>query len=107
MRRLAGSEQGFTIIEMIVSALMVAVIAGGLTLALVGSAHLPGQQRDQSEADALAQQDQERLKGMSSEELGSLDTATRQVTLGAQSASGTPGSSLSTACAHGPNSKIH
>lgn len=91
MRRLAGSQEGFTIVEMLVSALLVAVIATGLAVALVGTAHVTGQQRDQSQADALAQQDQERLKGMSSEELGSIGNQTRTVTLGATKASGQAG----------------
>jgi type II secretory pathway pseudopilin PulG len=106
MRRLAGSEEGFTIIEMIVSALLVAVIATGLTLALIGTAHVTGQQRDQSQADALAQQDQERLKGMSSSELGSLGNETRQVTLGTTSASGTPGAPGSVAASTGTTFNI-
>jgi prepilin-type N-terminal cleavage/methylation domain-containing protein len=91
MRRQAGSEQGFTIIEMLVSALLVAVIAAGLTLALIGSAHVTGLQRDESEADALAQQDQERLKGMSADQLSALGSSTRQVTLGTTGATGTIG----------------
>jgi type II secretory pathway pseudopilin PulG len=91
MRRQAGSEEGFTIIEMLVSALLVAVIAAGLTLALIGSAHVTGLQRDESEADALAQQDQERLKGMSADQLSALGSSTRQVTLGTTGATGTIG----------------
>jgi len=101
MRRLASSEAGFTIVEMIVSALLVAVIATGLALALIGTAHVTGQQRDQSQADALAQQDQERLKGMSSEELGSIGTETRTVTLGATAASGQAGAAGSVAASAG------
>jgi Tfp pilus assembly protein PilV len=91
------SEDGFTIIETLVSALLVAIIATGVTLALIGSDHVTGLQRQQSEADALAQADQERLKGMSAEELSSIGTSTRQVTLGASGAIGTigaPGSNL-------------
>jgi type II secretory pathway pseudopilin PulG len=91
MRRLGGSEEGFTIIEMLVSALLVAVIAAGLTLALIGSAHVTGLQRDESQADALAQQDQERLKGMSADQLSALGSSSRQVTLGATGATGTIG----------------
>jgi type II secretory pathway pseudopilin PulG len=95
------SEQGFTIIETLVSALLVAIIAGAVTLSLIGSAHVSGLQRQQSEADALAQADQERLKGMSSEELSSVGTSSRQVTLGAAGASGTPGTPGSNPAASG------
>jgi type II secretory pathway pseudopilin PulG len=95
------SEAGFTIVETLVSALLVAIIAAGLTLALIGSAHVTGLQRQESEADALAQADQERLKGMSSEELSSVGASTRQVTLGATATSGTLGAPGSTLAASG------
>jgi prepilin-type N-terminal cleavage/methylation domain-containing protein len=101
MRQLGGSEDGFTIIEMLVSALLVAVIAAGLTLALAGSTRVSALQRSQSEADALAQQDQERLKGLSAEQLSSLGTSTRQVTLGATGATGISGAANSTGAATG------
>jgi hypothetical protein len=88
-------------IELLVSALLVAIIAGGVALALAGTAHVSGLQRNQSEADALAQQDQERLKGMSAEELGSMGTSTRTVTLGSTAASGTRGAPGSVAAQTG------
>jgi hypothetical protein len=68
------------LIEVLVSALMVILIGTATAKALISTAHLSGDQRLRSQADALATQDQERLRGLSDEQLNGL-TQTRTVTL--------------------------
>jgi prepilin-type N-terminal cleavage/methylation domain-containing protein len=77
-------ESGFTLIEVMVSALIVVLIASATATALIATAHVSGDQRWHSEADALATQDQERLRGMSDAQLGQLNGSggTRTQTVG-------------------------
>jgi type II secretory pathway pseudopilin PulG len=79
-RRFAGSETGFTLIEVLVSALLVILIASAAATALIATGQFSGDQRTHSQADALASQDQERLRGLSDDQLGGLNQ-TRQVLL--------------------------
>jgi len=72
-RRPRHSEAGFTLIEMLITAFIVALIASAVAEGLIATAYMSADQRHHSEADALAQQDQERLKGMSSKQLYGLD----------------------------------
>jgi len=65
-------EGGFTLIEVLVSALLVALIATAAAKALVTTAHTSADQRLRSQADGLATQDQERLRGLSDTQLASL-----------------------------------
>jgi hypothetical protein len=76
----AHGEHGSTLIEVIVSALLVALIAAAVAQALVGSAYVSGDQRHRSQADEVAQQDQARLRGLSAAQLVGL-SQTRTVTL--------------------------
>ncbi len=68
-------EAGFALVEVIVTALMVALIAL-LLVGVIAAGQTTGDQRNHSEADQLAQQDQERLRGMSLEQLASLTPST-------------------------------
>jgi prepilin-type N-terminal cleavage/methylation domain-containing protein len=68
-RLLADSQAGFTIIEVVVSAVIVASIAGAAATALIATNNLSGDQRFRSQAATIAQQDQERLRGMSISQL--------------------------------------
>jgi prepilin-type N-terminal cleavage/methylation domain-containing protein len=68
----ALSERGFTLIEVLVSALLVTLIAGAVAGALIGNTDASADQHRRSEAQDLAQQDQERLKGLSAEQLDNL-----------------------------------
>lgn len=70
---LTSSEAGFTIIEVVVASLMVALMAGAVATALLSTAAVSGDQRRRSQADELAQQDQERMKGMSIKQLQGYD----------------------------------
>ena len=75
------SEAGFTLIEVLVSALMVVLIGAATAKALISTAHVSGDQRLRAQADTLASQDQERLRGLSDEQLNGLNQL-RPVTLG-------------------------
>jgi len=59
---------------------MVALIASAAAGALIASSHFSGDQQLRSEADVIANQDLERMRGMSDEQLGGLNQ-TRTVTL--------------------------
>ncbi len=56
-----------------ISALLVTLIAGAVAGALIGNTDFSADQHRRSEAQDLAQQDQERLKGLSSEQLDNLN----------------------------------
>jgi hypothetical protein len=60
----AGGEAGDTMIEVMVAALLVALIAGGVLMGFGQVASLSGGQRQRAQATALAQQDQARLRGL-------------------------------------------
>ncbi|HSC04936.1 MAG TPA: prepilin-type N-terminal cleavage/methylation domain-containing protein [Solirubrobacteraceae bacterium] len=68
-----GREQhGFTLIEVLVSALIVTLIAGAVAGGLMANVKATGDQHRRTQAQALAEQDQERLKGLSAEQLNNL-----------------------------------
>jgi Tfp pilus assembly protein PilV len=85
--RRTGSQAGFSLIEVLVSALIVILMSVGTATALIVTSHTSGDQRLRSQANSLASQDQERLRGLSDEELSELNAAnqTRTVTLNATS----------------------
>src|SRR5579884_260681 len=63
-RRLTGrvrDQHGFTLIEVLVSALIVTLIAGAVAGGLMANIKATGDQHRRTEAQALAEQDQERL----------------------------------------------
>jgi prepilin-type N-terminal cleavage/methylation domain-containing protein len=70
--RLLTSEGGFTLIEVLVTALIVVLLASMTATGLIATTHTSGDQRVRSEADALASQDQARLRGLSDEQLANL-----------------------------------
>lgn len=72
LRRRLRAESGFTLIEVLVSALLVAFIATAAAKALVTTSHTSADQRLRSQADGLATQDQERLRGLADQQLESL-----------------------------------
>jgi Tfp pilus assembly protein PilV len=93
-RRLAG-EVGFTLIEVLVSALMLALVAGATATALIVTSHASGDQRLRSEAQQLVNEDQDRLRGYSDEQLSQLNGhPTRQAVVG-----GTTGTTFTIASA--------
>jgi prepilin-type N-terminal cleavage/methylation domain-containing protein len=76
----AASERGFTLIEILVAALIVLIISAGVAEALISATDYTGRERNQSQASEVAQQDQERMKSMTDSQLTSLHQ-TRYVTL--------------------------
>ena len=78
-----SDQDGFTLIEVLASALIVILISVAVAQGLMSGAHLSAYQHNKTEADQVAQQDQERLRGLSSKQLSGLSTAqTYQVSLG-------------------------
>jgi len=68
LRRLAthaAQETGDTMIEVVIAALLVGLIAAAIFTGFSAVAGIAGGQRHQSQADELAQQDQERLRSLS------------------------------------------
>ena len=78
LRQQLADELGTTLIEVLVTALMVILVASGVAVALVANAHASGDQRLRSQADALATQDQERLRGLSDQQLANLNVSSTQ-----------------------------
>jgi prepilin-type N-terminal cleavage/methylation domain-containing protein len=64
---------GFTLIEVLVSALILGLIAGGAATAFVGSIDGASTVRLRSDAQALAQQDENRLRGLNINQLSNLN----------------------------------
>jgi type II secretory pathway pseudopilin PulG len=58
------SEGGFVLIEVLVSALVLAIVASGALALVQATTHSAGQQRDGSKGYAVAQEDQARLRSM-------------------------------------------
>ena len=80
VRARLASERGFTLIEVLVSALLVVLISAAVAEGLITSSDFTGYTRNHSQADVVAQQDQERMKAMSDAQLTALHQ-TRTVTL--------------------------
>ena len=79
----AGAQAGFTLIEVMASALIVVLISVAVAQGLISGAHLSGYQQHKTQADEVAQRDQERLRGMSSKQMDDLSTPqTYSVALG-------------------------
>jgi prepilin-type N-terminal cleavage/methylation domain-containing protein len=72
VRARLGSERGFTLIEVLVSALVTTLIATAVAGALITNTDIIANQNSRSQAETLAEQDQERLKGLSAEQLDNL-----------------------------------
>jgi type II secretory pathway pseudopilin PulG len=68
-----AAEDGFTLIEVMVSALLVVIVAISVLSALDGASRASGVSKAKSTAASLAQQDQERLRGKRPSELMALD----------------------------------
>lgn len=67
-----SSQSGQTLIEVLVTALVVLLVSAATATALVSSMHASGDQRLRAQADTLASQDQERMRGLSDEQLAAL-----------------------------------
>ncbi len=91
LREHAADQRGFTLIEVLATTMMVAAVSAAMAVGLISIAFHSGDQRRRSQAAQIAQQDQERLRGFSAEQLNGLNQS-RTVTLG-----GTPFTVTSTA----------
>ncbi len=67
-----ADEAGDTLIEVIVAALIVGLIAAAVFTGFSAVAHISQGQRNATRANALAQQDEERLRGLTVNELSSI-----------------------------------
>ena len=74
-------------IEVMASALIVILLSAAAAKALIATTHASGTQRVRDQADAVATQDQERLRGLSDDQLNQLSGVpqTRSVTFNGQS----------------------
>jgi Tfp pilus assembly protein PilV len=76
----SNAEQGFVLIEILVSALVLAIAAGGVVTLLNATGRAGAEDRRRSEAYAVAQEDQARLRSMQLSSLNRLNE-NRTVTL--------------------------
>lgn len=77
----ARSEHGFTLIEVLASALVIVTVAVGALAALDAGTRESSVSRLRSDAQALAEQDQARLHGLSIDELANINRTLPTVTL--------------------------
>jgi type II secretory pathway pseudopilin PulG len=73
------SEGGFMLIEVLVSAMLVALIGVGVFTGLAGANHATVNERRNAQATVIAQQDEERLRGLPVEELTQIGNTTHNV----------------------------
>ncbi len=71
-RRVASVEAGFSLIEVLATALVTILLSLGVATALIAQTHSSGDQQLRSQANTLVNQDQDRLRGMSDEALSNL-----------------------------------
>jgi hypothetical protein len=72
----ARAEDGFGIIEVLVSALIVVLVSLGVFAAIDAAGHTADANKSRSVASSLAQSDQERLRSMTISQVGALGTST-------------------------------
>jgi prepilin-type N-terminal cleavage/methylation domain-containing protein len=77
----AASERGFTLIEVMASALVVLLVAGAALIALGGVTRTSYDDQVRSEAQALAQQNEDKLRGYNVNEISNLNQTLPPITL--------------------------
>ncbi|HEY1854111.1 MAG TPA: prepilin-type N-terminal cleavage/methylation domain-containing protein, partial [Solirubrobacterales bacterium] len=80
-RRTAGREDGFILIEVLVSALILAIVAAAVLAVLSSTTHSAASERMRSQAAALAQEDQARMRTMRLSQLQRLEEPPKEVEL--------------------------
>jgi Tfp pilus assembly protein PilV len=80
-RRRLRAESGFALIEVVVSAALLMVVAGGVLAGIDGPANIAGKDEVRTQASAIAQDDVERMRGMPFTSLVGY-TATTPITIG-------------------------
>jgi type II secretory pathway pseudopilin PulG len=76
MRDRRHGQAGFALIEVVVSAALLMVVAGGVLAGIDGPQAISGRNEARSEAASLAQQDQERLRSLPVSQLIGMDVTT-------------------------------
>ncbi len=71
-----GSESGVTLIEVMISAMLVAIIAIGTLAGFDSAGRATADERAHNQATVLAAADEERLRGLNASELGQMGTVT-------------------------------
>ncbi len=74
------SESGVTLIEVVISAVLVAVIAIATLTGFDAAGRATGDERSHNQATLLAGEDEERLRSLGAEKLGQLGSETRPIT---------------------------
>jgi Tfp pilus assembly protein PilV len=80
--RTARPEAGFALIEVVVSALIMVSVTGGVIKLLNVSGHAGSEQRHRSQAYSVAQEDQARMRGMQIPSLNNYSAPNQTVALG-------------------------
>ena len=83
----ATAQDGFSLIEVLVTALIVVLLSVGVASALIAQTHSSGDQALRSQANTLVSQDQDRLRGLSDQALSALASSgstTSTQTVGSQ-----------------------
>jgi Tfp pilus assembly protein PilV len=80
--RTARPEAGFALIEVVVSALIMVSVTGGVIKLLNVSGHAGSEQRHRSQAYSIAQEDQARMRGMQIPSLNNYSAPNQTVPLG-------------------------
>jgi type II secretory pathway pseudopilin PulG len=91
---MTGSEGGFMLIEVLISAMLVVLIGVGVFTGLAGANHATVNERRNSQATVIAQQNEERLRGLTVAELTNLGSTSEPVTVAENGmcVEGSPGS---------------
>ena len=81
LRTSARSETGFAIIEAVVAAAVLAIVAMAVLSGIDAASNSSGREKARAVASSLAEQDQERLRSMPIEELSKLGTVSKPVSV--------------------------
>jgi Tfp pilus assembly protein PilX len=73
----SASEDGFMLLEVVISALLVGLIAVGTLSGLDSAGRASGDERAHAQATVIAQQDEERLRGLTVTQLAQLGSSTQ------------------------------
>jgi Tfp pilus assembly protein PilV len=74
-----AGDAGFALIEAVISAVVLAVVALAVLSGIEGSIHSASRERSRSIASTLAEQDQERMRAMSADNLADMTSLTRTI----------------------------
>jgi Tfp pilus assembly protein PilV len=90
LRRIGRDEGGIALIEVLVSALMLLIFSVGVFTLLTGATRATAQERHRAQANALAEQELERVRSSRIADLAGLNSTRRVLDDGTQLANGAP-----------------